>query len=141
MKKVMQSIREFHSAMWCVLLNMVLPNHAKRMFFITTVYLNMSNLQEYRKETLSRLNGALTLADDDAALKLPALLFQLGLVGHTQPLDIFTKDVIEHQSEEEYLRGVCTAVLNNTSKWMLYGRKDDMFKDLFRVFKLLPEPV
>lgn len=102
----------------------------------------MTNLHEFKQETLVKLNEALTLAEDENALMLPALLYQLGLVGQEQGLSQYSSEVIHHlQPEDEYLRDVCRAVLDVTPKWMVYGRRDDMFKDLFGMFKLLPHPV
>jgi hypothetical protein len=141
MKRIIQYIQSFLKALWCGVLNALLPNHTKRTFFITTVYLNMTNLHEFKQETLAKLNEALTLAEDEAALTLPALLYQLGLVGQEQGLSQYSNEVIHHlQPEDEYLRDVCRAVLDVTPKWMQYGRRDDMFKDLFGMFKLLPHP-
>jgi hypothetical protein len=128
----------------------MLPNHSKRSLFITTVYLNMTNLPEYKKETLKLLNEALGIAGDESALVLPAVLYQEGLVRHEQDLSKYSDDVVKHRAkneddesqrraEAEYFQGVCRAVLEVTPKWMQYGRREDMFSDLCRVFKLLPD--
>lgn len=140
MNRIITSVRQFPKSLWCWVLNVVLPNHSKRSFFITTVYLNMTELHEFKQETLSRLNEALTLADDDNVLRFPAMLYQLGLVGHDTTLAQYSSEVVKHKAEDEYLQSVCRAVLEATPKWMLYGRRDDMFKDLFGMFKLLPQP-
>lgn len=138
MKHILNSLLTLIKGIWCWLLNIVLPSHTKRSFFITTVYLNMSNLHEFKQETLTKLNLALTLAEDDNALIMPALLYQLGVVGHGDVLSKYSSDVVQHQSEDEYLRNVCRTIVDVTPKWMQYDRKDDMFKDLLGMFKLLP---
>jgi hypothetical protein len=52
----------------------VLPNHTKRLVLWSTLYGRMCGQQSFTKEQCDRLNGAMVLVKDNAALALPAKL-------------------------------------------------------------------
>lgn len=137
MKILYERVKRFLSVFARSVLDVTLPRHVKRMFFIVTVYLNLSNIHEFRRDTFSKLNELLSLADDINALRLPALFYRT----LWQPADLSSYVNTLHSSsvEEEQIKAICRSVIRITPKWMKYGRTDDMLNDLRGVFQLLPQ--
>lgn len=70
MKKVLSYIKSF---LLC-LISFPLSAHGKRIVLMTTVFMQLSNMQKYNHDKMAELNNFLHLAKDDNALEFPTFL-------------------------------------------------------------------
>lgn len=91
---------------------------AKRVIFMTTLYLQMIRNTNPSKDCLEDLNRLFKLVGDVNALRLPSLLRQK-IWGN--------KDAAIRRADEKLAEGnldeACQTVLSNTPRWLRYDKK------------------
>lgn len=135
---------EIKSRFWlivkaCLLsvLGFLMPMHGKRIMLVTTLHLQLVRDGIFREETLEKLNSALRLARFDDALVLPATVYSS--VWDDNKLQQAIHSVIQGDLQHRSLgfdeaKRLSESVLAVTPKWLQYGRREDMMKDLINLF-------
>lgn len=118
------------------LLTLVLPNHIKRLVFNTTLFMHLCRMQSFQKEAMHRFNQALELARYEDALELPAKLHQVIWNGETiekSLCQVCGGDLMCQILSPDVATRTCENIVECTPKWMQYGRREDMLKDVMKV--------
>lgn len=129
------------------LLTLVLPSHIKRILFNTTLFIHLGRVPAGDTGVLARFNQALELAKYEDALKLPAKMHRLIWSGETIEQSLCQAcggDMLCQILSPEVAKRTCENIVECTPKWMQYGRREDMLKDVMKVMvvsrEIPPQP-
>ena len=108
-----------------VLLSRILSPYAKRIFFLTSLYVQMrhQHINLIHQNTLRKLNETLKLARTEDALMLAAHAHRVVWNGDA------LIDIIEHH-ESVNVDAKCEAIIKLSPTWLRYGSEDAMKKDI-----------
>ncbi len=111
-------------------LSTVLTPYGKRIFFLTSLYMQMrhQHISLIQQNTLQKLNQTLRLARSESALMLAAHAHKV-----VWPGDLLTR--IVEQDKELPIDVRCDAIIDLAPEWLKYGSKDDMSKDIGLLLK------
>lgn len=101
----------------------VLGPHGKRMVVLTTLYMQLSNMQKFNKEKMHELNQALDIVQNEDALEFPSLLNN-AVWGSGIPQ---IKDIDKEETAITY-------IMSLTPGWLCYnrGQMTDDFKKIIQ---------
>lgn len=111
-------------------LNTVLTPYGKRIFFLTSLYIQMrhQHISLIQQNTLQKLNQTLRLARSENALMLAAHAHKV-----VWPGDVLTR--IVEEDKELPIEVKCDAIIKLSPEWLRYGSNDDMSKDIGLLLK------
>lgn len=138
MKTLNEKVQYALHASFLFLASMLLRDHGRRIVFVTTVYVHMTRITSFSRDFLDHLNEAMALAKTGSALEAPARLHEYIWDGET--LDetigqICGKDGLQCKALGPIeIAKVCDAVVDATPNWLRYGRRDDMLRDVRKLF-------
>lgn len=126
-------------AMLHFMLSKLLPNHIKRLLFITSIHLKLANELIIKDATLARLNAKMNIASDISAIKVAeALTKRVQLV---RPDATATAYIRAHR-DVLMIDGICPAdyvtsrtaslLISSSTPWLNYGG-DKMAQDIKRM--------
>lgn len=120
-----------------VLLALFMPVHGKRILFITSVYLHVTNTRRPETSTLAKLNEAMRLAQDVEALLLPAYLYQLVWNERLDQAlgEAYGKNLLSEPVDPLQTLQACTEFVRSVPRWLHYGTYSDMVQDVAKVFE------
>lgn len=114
----MRTFKKFLMAFWGKILSYIIPVHAKRIMFITTLYGYMTGKDE-DVAALKKLNDAMTLATTSpTALVLPNRLWRKVWRGNGGDAVNWNDDVLKRR------------ILARCPCWLHYGRDSDLLNDI-----------
>jgi hypothetical protein len=105
------------------ILSLPLRPHGKRILVLTTVYMQLTHLQNYNKEKMLKLNASLHLVRSEDALEFPCFLNKV-IWGPGIP-------AIDRISEEEV---AASYLFTLTPKYLRYNR-EQMIEDFKKVIR------
>lgn len=103
----------------------LLPAHTKRLVLWSTLYSKMCGQQSFTKEQCARLNGAMSLVKDHAALDLPAKLGKF----ISSDLDECTAAARTAIRGETKVEEAAAAFVRSIPSWLRYASDAFMLKD------------
>jgi hypothetical protein len=106
------------------LVSMMLRTHGKRIFLLTTLFVQLSELHNYNREKLASLNESLKLVRSEDALEFPAY-FSSAIWKGRLPNDATIFSVAEPASY----------IVSLTPYWLRYNR-DQMLDDVKKVIEM-----
>lgn len=124
-----------------------LTANGKRIVFLVTTYLKLTERDTPCKEELQRLNRALHLARTEDALLFPTrltnLVWQQEILEDAvcRECEMGTCQVLHHQTTISMAMRACRAIVDSAPRWLRYGRRDDMYRDLVALVTLTRDPL
>lgn len=113
--------------MFC--LSKLLPKHGKRIIFISSLYVQVTQLERLKADVVSKLNTVMNLAHREEALHFPAAISQL--VWRNSPVgNVLTKELLDQDIDDVKVREVSKKVVNLTPNYLRYGTPSDMEEDV-----------
>lgn len=129
------------------LLRSMLSGNGKRIVFLVTTYLELTQRTKLEEEDYRRLiNSSLHIARCKEALLFPSML--KGLVWSDERVNeaiskechLSTDAVMCQDTAISISMRACSAIVEITPKWLRYGRRDDMYRDLVALVSVGREP-
>lgn len=128
----MKVLRKLFSALGVALLSLI-PARTKRLIFLSSIYARMEKRPSVDRDTLHKLNKALALCNDEAALMMPVHLNRVIWNSESAeeiPLDmLFTEEL-----DRSKLRMACTLIIKHMPAWLRYSDENVMREDLQKLF-------
>lgn len=119
------------------LLEAMLPMRGRRLFFLTTMYMQVCKLPlQPSEDMLEPLVREMHIAQFKKSLMLPALFAQ-HIWKDTQLQHFITllqQSTGKSEAQEALLLQIAGSVVEITPRWMYYGRRDDMLNDAVNLF-------
>ena len=111
------------------LLNRVLSPYAKRIFFLTSLYVQLRqlHLNMIHQNTLQKLNQTLHLARNENALMLAAHAHRMVWNGSA------LNQVVTNDPAYTSVEAKCNAIIQLAPRWMRYGTPEVMVRDIGRL--------
>ena len=106
------------------LVSIMLRTHGKRIFLLTTLFMQLSQLQNYNREKMTNLNESLKLVRSEEALEFPAF-FSAAIWKGRFPI---TETVLSASDPSSY-------IVSLTPYWLRYNR-DQMLDDVKKVIEI-----
>lgn len=119
-------------------LSKVISRHGKRIFFITSLYFQVVQIEKLKAEALSKLNAIMKLAHHEEALRLPAAL--RGRVWDSTALHAtLSGELLDQDVTDERAKEISRKVVELTPHWLRYGHPDsgttEMEKDIVQLIR------
>lgn len=109
--------------------SLLLPEHAKRLIFIASLYCYIAKLDAMHEEALRKLNHAIGLARYSEALRLPAAMRNTVWseidVRSVLDMDVFENEISKPEAEE-----IAEKVVAMSPRWIRYRNRRTMVGDV-----------
>jgi hypothetical protein len=121
-----------------MLLEAAIPTRVRKIFFLTTIYMQVHRLPAHHDELLQPLYKQMRLAQFKNALMLPAMFSNL--IWKDTTLQTFLLELQTSADKEEVKdalhRQIALSIVNITPRWLYYGRRDDMLNNVVEMLSL-----
>lgn len=137
----LSGIGMFFMSMLEFCMSKLLPKHGKRIIFISSLYVQVSQLERLKADVMSKLNAVMNLAHREEALQFPAAISQM--VWRDSPIgNVLTQELLDQNVDDVKVREVSQRVVELAPKWVRYGTSDmlDDVRSLIRNGRDLASP-
>ncbi|WJJ55156.1 hypothetical protein [Xanthomonas phage RTH11] len=116
------------------ILSKFVNQHTRRIIFVTSLFTRTSRLDRLQQSAVAKLNQVMVLASNDSSLPLASRLHNLVWRG-TDLNSVLSAEVMHGVPvmTEAQLRDLSTRVVDTAPKYLRYGAKPDMIRDVFRL--------
>jgi len=113
------------------MLDDTLPAKTKRQMFVVSFVALINDVTNFDQETYQKLNQVLSLSEStDKALAVPAILSKVIWNGKSSS-EVCQQDLsVDCKFSAETITSLVGNILKNTPKWMVYGKTEDVEKDV-----------
>lgn len=130
----LEAMRKVGHKLLQTLLEKAVSRHGKRVFFITSLYFELVQIEKLRSDAVAKLNQIMRIAHDDAALQLPAAM--RGMVWGNTPLhEALDADLLGQEISDTRAREISEKVVDMSPQWLRYGRRSDMIDDVLDLIR------
>lgn len=130
----LEALRKFGHRLFQTFVEKAVSRHGKRVFFITSLYFELVEIEKLRSDAVAKLNQIMRIAHDDAALQLPAAM--RGMVWGNTPLhEALDADLLGQEISETRAREISEKIVDMSPQWLRYGRRTDMIDDVLDLIR------
>lgn len=107
----------------------VFSKHGKRIMFISSLYVQVTQLERLKAEVVSKLNSVMGLATREEAIHFPAAISSIVWRG-TEVKSVLTKELLDQNVDAQRAKEVATQVVDLCPRWIRYAAKNVMEADV-----------
>lgn len=113
-------VRGMLTALLQFVLSKVLSRHGKRILFVTSLYVQVVQLERLKADAIKKLNAIMRLAQAEEALQLPVAM--RGIVWNSTPLqDTLTAELMDQEITEDQAFEISEKVVSMAPRFLNYG--------------------